>query len=180
MNIVKYTVEYAEMVKDFECGNIVIDKFLKDGSALDENQGITYIMLSDDFKAIIGFYNIEVGRLDQIEIIGNNEYYKPMGGTVNINYLAIHSNYQGFKITEYENKKIYLGDCLLRDCEKRVLKLRSQVGISFITICSTEQGYNLYHGRNGYEDFEEDMNNFVSESDITCKKLYKWTDDIIE
>lgn len=167
MDIVKYRAEYAARANNFKCGNIILDNFLKDGSALDENQGITYIMLSADSSVIIGYYNIEVGRLDRIEAAGENIYYKPMGGTVSINYLAIHSKYQGTKIAEFEGKKIYLGDYLLRDCEKRILGLRSQVGISFVTICSTQKGYHLYD-RNGYENFEEDMSNFVDEGDKTC------------
>lgn len=90
---------------------------MRNGDALDENQGITYVLLSDSKHFIIGFYNIEVGRVDQIEDIGNIVVYKPMGGSVNINYLAIHSKYQGTKIAEMEGRKIYLGDYLLRDCE---------------------------------------------------------------
>lgn len=180
MNIVKYTSEYEGLAKAFTCGNIIIDKFLQDGNALDDNQGITYILLSDESDFIIGYYNIEVGRVDQIEMVGEKEFYKPMGGTVNINYLAIHSKYQGTKIAEIEDKKIYLGDYLLRDCEKRVLELRKQVGVSFVTLYSAKQGYHLYHERNSYEDFEDDMSTFVSESDTSCYKLYKWVDDIIE
>ncbi len=179
MNIEKYTPKYAGLAKDFECGNIVIDNFLKSGDALDENQGITYILLSDDKNFIIGYYNIEVSRVDQIENIGDNVLYKPMGGAVNINYLAIHSDYQGTKIAEIDDRKIYLGDYLLRDCEKRILSLRKEVGIVFITLYSTEQGYHLYHERNSYEDFEEDMSTFVQESDQKCYKLYKCVDDIV-
>lgn len=47
MNVFKYTPEYEVLAKSFECGNFVIDNFLKSGNALDENQGITYILLSD-------------------------------------------------------------------------------------------------------------------------------------
>lgn len=179
MNIVKFTAKYERLAKDFECGNIVIDKFLRNGDALDENQGITYVLLSDNRDFIIGYYNIEVGRVDQIEDIGNTVMYKPIGGSVNINYLAIHSKYQGTKIAEIEDRKIYLGDYLLRDCEKRVLRLRKEVGIVFITLYSTEQGYHLYHERNSYEDFEDDMSTFVQESDQKCYKLYKCVDDIV-
>lgn len=180
MNIVKYTSKYEDLAKDFKCGNEVIDKFLHDGSALDENQGITYVLLSDELDFIIGYYNIEVGRVDQIDTIGNKEYYKPMGGAVNINYLAIHSDFQRMMIAEIDDKKIYLGDFLLRDCEKRILELRRIVGISFVTLYSTKEGYHLYHNRNSYENFEDDMSTFVKESDINCNKLYKWVDDIIE
>ncbi|WP_285825393.1 hypothetical protein [Schaedlerella arabinosiphila] len=42
----------------------MIDNFLKNGDALDENQGITYVMLSDKKDFIIGYYNIEVGCVD--------------------------------------------------------------------------------------------------------------------
>lgn len=89
MNIEKYTKNYSFLTKEFDCGNYVISNFLKSSDALDENQGITYIMLSDE-----------------------------------------------------------------KD--------------------------NLYHERNSYEDFEDDMSTFVQESDKSCYKLYKWIDDIIE
>ena len=144
-----------------------------------KTRGITYVLLSDKKNAIIGYYNIEVGRVDQIENVGNNVMYKPMGGAVNINYLAIDSKYQGTKIAEIEGRNIYLGDYLLRDCEKKILQLRKQVGIAFITLYSTKQGYHLYHERNSYEDFEDDMSTFVSENDNECFKLYKCVDDII-
>ena len=179
MDIVKYTSEYENLTKDFDCGNFVIDNFLKNGSALDENQGITYILLSKKKDCIIGYYNIEVGRVDQIENVGDQILYRPMGGTVNINYLAIHSKFQGRQIAEIDGRKIYLGDYLLRDCEKRILLLRKQVGIVFVTLYSTKQGYHLYHERNSYEDFEDDMSTFVRESDEECFKLYKCVDDII-
>ena len=39
--------------------DIIIDNFLHDGSALDMNRGITYVMLSDENDCIIGYYNIE-------------------------------------------------------------------------------------------------------------------------
>lgn len=179
MNIVKYTQEYRHLAKKFKCGNDVIDKFLHDNDALDKNQGITYLLLSDESDFIIGFYNIEVGRVDQIEQIGESIYYKPMGGAININYLAVHSDFQGMKIAEIDGKKTYLGDYILRDCEKRILTLQNDVGISFVTLYSTKEGYHLYHTRNSYEDFEDDMSTFVQERDQECLKLYKWVDDII-
>ena len=180
MNIVKYTKEFSELAGKFDCGNSVINRFLISGDALNENQGITYVMLSDQKDFIIGYYNIEVGRVDLAESVGKGIFYKPMGGTVNINYLAIHTNFQGKKVADAGDKKIYLGDILLNDCEQRILKLREQVGISFITLCSTKEGYHLYHERNGYENFEDDMNSFVNENDKLCFKLYKWLDDVTD
>ena len=180
MNIVKYVEKYKKLKDNFTCGNIVIDNFLKKDNALDENQGITYVLLSDKKDVIIGYYNIEVGRVDQIENVGDNVRYIPMGGAVNINYFAIDSKYQKIRIGEIGGKNIYLGDYLLRDCEKRIFWLRKKVGIVFITLYSTQEGYHLYHDRNSYEDFEDDMSTFVQESDKKCYKLYKCVDDIIE
>jgi len=37
--------------------------------ALDFNQGITYVLLSDDKDFIIGYFNISVGRIDQIDVL---------------------------------------------------------------------------------------------------------------
>ena len=103
--IKKYIKKYENLSKDFECGNIIIDNFLKSGSALDKNQGITYVMLSEKENFLIGYYNIEVGRVDQIENVNGSDRYILMGGAININYLAIHSKYQGTQIAEYEGKK---------------------------------------------------------------------------
>ena len=180
MNIVRYTSELEHLAKNFKCGNDVIDMFLHDGNALDENQGITYVLLSDESDFIIGYYNIEVGRVDLLESVGEKTIYTPMGGSVNINNLAIHSDFQRINFAEDGDKKIYLGDIILRDCEKRILELRNKVGISFVTLYSTQEGYHLYHVRNSYEEFEDDMSTFVQESNISCHKLYKWVDDIIE
>ena len=180
MIIEKYTREYENLRDSFKCGNNIIDNFLREGNALDENQGITYVMLSDKRDVIIGYYNIEVGRIDQREEVGNNIFYRPMGGTVNINYLAIHRDFQGIKVATVDDKNIYLGDILLNDCERRILSLRKQVGITFITLYSTNEGYHLYKGRNSYEDFEDDMSTFVQESDQKCFKLYKCIDDLVE
>ena len=180
MIIEKYTREYENLRDSFKCGNNIIDNFLREGNALDENQGITYVMLSDKRDVIIGYYNIEVGRIDQREEVGNNIFYRPMGGTVNINYLAIHRDFQGIKVATVDDKNIYLGEILLNDCERRILSLRKQVGITFITLYSTNEGYHLYKGRNSYEDFEDDMSTFVQESDQKCFKLYKCIDDIVE
>lgn len=178
MKFKKYTNQYAVLAKEFTCGNIVIDNFLKSSHSMDANQGITYILLSDNEDFIIGYYNISVGCVDQVEFIGKNVYYVPMGGAVNINYLAVDVRLQHRQLAE--NMKIYFGDYLLRDCEKRICTLRKEIGIQFVTLCSTEEGYHMYHDRNSYEDFEEDMNNFVNDSDRGSYKLYKCVDDIIE
>lgn len=178
MKFDKFKSEYKPLTKNFSCGNIIIDNFFKSDDALDENQGITYVLLSDDKDFIIGYYNISVGRVDQIEAVGDCIYYVPMGGTVNINYLAIDERLQHTPLVE--GSKFYFGDYVLRNCERKILELRQEIGIAFVTLYSTDEGYRLYHDRNCYEDFEDDMSTFVSESNRSCYKLYKWVDDIVE
>lgn len=179
MKITRYEQCHQQLAQSFVCGNIIIDNFLKSSDALDENQGITYILLSDNEDIIIGYYNISASRVDQIESVNNFKRYIPMGGSININYLAVSKKYQRVNITKDVTCKAYFGDYLLRDCEKRILNLRNAVGISFITLYSTNEGYHLYHNRNSYSTFENDMSTFVPESDKSCYKLYKCIDDIV-
>lgn len=68
---------------------MIIDRFLQDGSALDANRGITYVMLSDEEDYIVGYYNIENGRVDRMYTVGNIDVCELMGGAININYFAI-------------------------------------------------------------------------------------------
>lgn len=178
MSFDKFKKEYIPLVKNFDCGNVVINNFLNSENALDFNQGITYVLLSDDKDFIIGYFNISVGRIDQIEKVMDHTYYIPMGGAININYLAIDKRLQHTLLVP--EAKIYYGDYILRECEKKILELRKEVGISFVTLYSTEEGYHMYHDRNSYENFEDDMSTFVQDSDKNCKKLYKWVDDILE
>lgn len=179
MNIVKYTREFQNLANSFDCGNVILNNFIKSSNALDKSQGITYILLSDKKDFIIGYYNISASRVDYIEQIGESVNYTPMGGSININYLAILSNYQHRKISNLQNGQgFYLGDYLLNDCEKKIISISNEVGIAFITLYSTEEGFNLYHNRNSYETFEEDMSTFIDERDIGCHKLYKCIEDI--
>lgn len=176
MEFRKYTKEYEKLAQQFKCGNVVIDKFLRSSDALDENQGITYILMSDEQDFIAGYYNISVGRVDFAEIVGDTIYYKPMGGSANINYLAVSKELQHTPLVE--KMKIYYGDYILHHCEVKIRELRQEIGIQFITLCSTEEGYHMYHDRNSYEDFEDDMSNFIQDSDTGSYKLYKCIDDI--
>lgn len=178
MKVYKLTEDILPLTASFECGNYVIDNFLKSRDALDCSQGVTYVMLTDDEKVIVGYYNIETGRIDQLERIGDTTSVTPIGGTININYLAIHSAYQHHKISEVDNCNIYLGDLLLQNCEQQILSIRKNVGFTFITLYSTEQGLHLYR-RNGYEFFEDDMSTFIKERDVYAHKLYKFIDDIL-
>lgn len=174
MEFTKLTNTNFALVNTFDCKNSVINNFLKSDNALDQNQGITYILLNDSEDQIIGFYNIGISRIDQIQTIGNSTYSTYMGGSAVINYLALDSSFQHTYLLE----GFTYGDYLLQNCEYTLLSIRKRIGFSFITISSTQEGLHLYCDKHDYEEFEEDMSIVVQESDKTCVKLYKWADDL--
>lgn len=174
MEFVKLTNANFLLTQSFDCKNSVINNFLKSDNALDSNQGITYILLNDSKDQIVGFYNIGINRIDQVQTIGSSTYSTYMGGSAVINYLALHSSFQH----TYIAPGCTYGDLLLQDCEDRISDIRKRIGFSFITISSTQEGLHLYRDKHDYEEFEEDMSIVVQESDKTCVKLYKWADDL--
>ena len=174
MEFIKLTNENHHLVNTFDCKNSVINNFLKSENALDSNQGVTYILLNDIKDEVIGFYNIGISRIDQVQTIGGTTYSTYMGGAAVINYLALDSSLQH---TYIENGYSY-GDYLLTCCEDNLLSLRNQIGFTFIAISSTQEGLHLYRDKHDYEEFEEDMSIVVQESDKQCIKLYKWADDL--
>jgi hypothetical protein len=179
LNVKKYTRELSFLVNKFACTNIKIEKFIKSSDALDPNQGITYLFLSDDDDFIIGYYNISVNKIDLKYQVGDMMYYEPMGGSININYFAIHEKFHKSIGINEGNRIMYFSDLLLDDCEQKIKSIRNEVGVQYITLYSTDQGYYLYNGRNDYLDFEDDMSVTIQESDQKCYKLYKIIDDLI-
>ena len=162
LNVVLYDANYQKLASTFESGNICLDSFLKDRLSLENWFGKTYVLLSNTCDTIIGYYNIGTGYIEQV--LGSNRC--KIGGSVHINYLALDKNYHGLVQTVTpDGVKVNLSDFLLNDCIQRILRVRKQVGFSFITLCSTKQGYKLYK-RNNFEDLDDDLH-FSVEDPIT-------------
>ena len=176
MEFTKLTNTNYHLTASFDCKNTVINNFLKSEKALDSNQGVTYILLNNSKDKIIGFYNIGISRIDQVQSIGDTTYATYMGGTAVLNYLALNEPFQ-YTYMLPEDSYSY-GDYLLDNCESKLLSLRNKIGFSFITISSTKEGLHLYRDKHDYEEFEEAMSIVVQESDKQCIKLYKWADDL--
>ena len=153
LNVVLYDANYQRLASSFESGNTYLDGFLRDHRALEDWFGKTYVLLSDNNDTIIGYYNIGTGYIEQVS--GWNRC--KIGGSVHINCLALDKKYQGLaQAVTPDGVKINLSDFLLYDCIQRILGIREQVGFSFITLCSTKQGYSLYK-RNDFEDLDNDL-----------------------
>ena len=153
LNVVPYDAGYQKLASFFESGNDYLDRFLREDLSLAEWYGKTYILLSDDGEAIAGYYNISVGSVEQIL---NGEHSR-IGGAAHINCFALDKRYQGLlQATTPDGKKMNLSDFLLVDCIERILDIRSLIGFSFITLCSTRRGHSLYL-RNDFEALDEDL-----------------------
>ena len=177
-NVELYTKEFRALSNDFSCGNIVIDNFLKSDESLDNNIGVTYVLLDDKQKQIIGYFNIAASRIDEIQYVGKAPYLTPLGGAVKINYLAVDTRFQHRLLYQEDSHNVYIGDYLLHKCEAKIAELQKDIGIAFIYVSSTDEGYKLYHERNFYEHMETDMNIIKSDSEHNCHDLYKCIDDI--
>lgn len=167
--VVKYDIDLQKLAAPFHSGNNYLDCFLKSPIALDDNYGKTYVLLSGDNKTIIGYYNLGLGYIEQEEY---GTVHK-IGGAVHINEFALDKNYQGVvqKISD-NGQKTKLSDVLLDNCLNRIEHLRKErIGFSFVTLSSTEEGYNLYK-RNGFEELDEDMKFSIDEAEEGCKLMY--------
>lgn len=159
-----FTDNHHALAEKFRCGNSYLDEFLKESHALDDSIGKTYVYLSTDKKAIVGYYNITTGSLQ----IADDPYKIKIGGAVHINAFAIDSAFQG-KIP-FDGTVRY-SDILLNDCIDRIEALREYIGFAFITLASTDEGFNLYK-RNGFEELEEDMRIAPEKAEFGCKLMY--------
>ena len=77
-----------------------------------------------------------------------------IGGSVHINDFALDEKYHG---VSFENMDGNMSGVLLLECLMRIENIQNNhVGFSFVTLCSTNEGYKLYE-RNGFEKLEADM-----------------------
>ena len=96
INVVLYDASYQKLESSFYFGNDYLNQFLKDSISLDNNFGKTYVLLTDDNKKIVGYYNLGVGYIEQITY---GIRWKT-GGAVHINCFALDRECQG-TVLEY-------------------------------------------------------------------------------
>lgn len=159
LNVVPYDANYQKLASSFESGNTYLDKFLREPLSLEDWFGKTYVFLSDTNDAIIGYYNIGTGYIEHVSAEGRRK----IGGSIHINCLALDKRYHGLlQATTPDGIKVNLSDFLLHDCIQKIFEVRNIVGFSFITLCSTRQGYNLYL-RNDFEELDGDLHFSIEE-----------------
>jgi len=173
-DVVEYCESYRELAKHFHSGNDYLDAFLRGPSALDDGYGKTYVFLTEKRDAIIGYYNISTGTLDQRDDCGiSKSGHVKIGGAIHINGFALDDHFRGIEIPNVrEGVRYTIADMLLEDCIERILEIRkSSVGFSFITLCSTKEGFSLYK-RNEFDELEEDLSFSITETETECTFMY--------
>ena len=121
MNIQKIRPELNPQILRFDSGNSHLDRFLKSSLAYDDSIGKTYVFLSDEGDCVIGYYNIGMGSVEQID----GELRKKIGGAVHINCFAIDKRFQDQIVSvDTEAGKIHLSDLMLYDCMERIMAIR--------------------------------------------------------
>ena len=170
LNVVPYTAELQRLAGSFSSGNDHLDRFLREQISLDDNFGKTYVWLSSNNDFIVGYYNVGTGSIDEIQ---SDLIRFKMGGSIHINEFALDKHFHGQTQGYTESgDKINLSDLLLDDCLQRIMRLRSHhVGFTFVTLCSTEEGYHLYV-RNGFEELDAGMQFSPGYGEKQCICMY--------
>ena len=174
LNVKLFTRALQEKVADkFSCGNPHIDSFIKSPLSLDNSYGKTYAFLSSDEETLIGFYNLGVGYIEKT----GDVITRKMGGAIHINEFALDLEYRNTLMGyDEEGKKVNLSDMLLNECLERIETIRqNSLGFSFVTLCSTDEGFSLYKRRD-FEELEETMNFSVEYAEAKCTPMYYWLD----
>ena len=169
INVVLYDASYQKLASSFHSGNDYLDQFLRNPLSLNDSFGKTYILLQENQKKIVGYYNLGVGYIEQTAYGITHR----IGGSVHINCFALDREYQG-TVQEYlkDGTVVHTSDILLMECLERIRQIRRKhLGFSFVTLSSTKAGYYLYQ-RNGFENLEEDMNFSIEESEDGCIPMY--------
>ena len=146
----------------FCSGNSSVDNFINSIECYDLGVGATYVFL-DDKDTIIAYFNISTGSiLDPL-----NSSLK-IGGSIHINKFGLDQKYQGMKLEESNTK---ISDIIFYQCLRYIVRLREYVGFSFITLCSTNEGFSLYR-RAGFEPVDDDMSVAHDSAEKGCHEMY--------
>src|SRR5699024_9715836 len=128
----------------------------------------TYVLVFEDRKTILEYYNLGVGYIEQF-VDGT---VRKIGGSIHINCFALDETYQGLQIWSPNGEQIKLSDVLLTDCMQRIADIRQNyLGFTFVTLSYTREGYHLYL-RNGFEKLDDDMSFSMEESEEGCIPMY--------
>lgn len=154
MKVEKLTRNRRPLLDGFDCGDDYFNYFFKSAKAMDDGIGTTYICLTDAEDKIIGCYNLTAGSMAYYD---DGLLFKD-SGAIHINYFAVDKTFQKNVefVDPFTKEKVYTSDLLLHHCLNTIGRIRKGVlGVSYVTLRSSEAGRNLYE-RNGFSKIEAD------------------------
>lgn len=101
ISFIERTRKVDDLCKTFKCGNVVLDKFLRDES-YDTDISKTYLMVENDIN-IVGFFSLSCSSLLEINNANRIESSAP---AVSIKMFAVDQEYQDKK-----NRKLWSYIC---------------------------------------------------------------------
>lgn len=169
-------IEYKTVILDeenintttlFNCGNFVINEFLKFKAleSSNRNESKTYIFLNELENKVIGFFSLKCSAIYCDISINREENETNVEGrrTINfpaieIDYFAIDEEYQGLKYDETEDDEPFnLSDALFGDILGVCLEVSKIIAFKFLILYSVPDAVNFYKKHN-FEEFYKFMN----------------------
>lgn len=147
----KLTRKNIDCVRDFECGNEVIDEYINNPEkSLSVNNGVTYIFVDTKDNVAIGYAVLACS--------GITHSYQDTRVTlpaIEIKYFALIERLQRL-LYSAEDEHYYLSDFLLGMLMSRCVEISEEVAARFIVLYAAKRALKLYN-RMGFVSFSEFM-----------------------
>lgn len=160
------TEKYKDFVQSFNCGNEVMDNYLKD-KAIDDPQATTFITIDVEDQTIIGYYTLSCSGLVLTHGYDKITVYP----AVEIKMFAIDEKYQHLPYSDDEDYG-NLSSMLFSDVIGHIYQFTDeQCGADKILLHSVPDAHNFYL-RSGFSDYEEFMKPSTSLFTDGCIPMY--------
>ena len=163
----RLTIEEKESVQSFNCGNEVINDYLKN-KACDDTQAVTFIVKDMDSSEVICYYSLSCSGLILEHGHANKITVYP---AVEIKMFAIDEKYQHLPYSEDADEG-NLSDMLFSDVISYIYDFTdNQCGADKIILYSVPDARSFYI-RNGFCEFREFMKPSESWFTDDCEPMY--------
>ena len=149
--IVLFTSKYKNAVKDFDCGNEVINQYLTE-QAYDDINAVTYLVINSDNKEVIGFISLCCSGIRYT----TDESFHVTLPAVEIKYFAIINSLHKLVFDDTDDH-FYFSDKVLcevlrmcRDISERI------IGARYILLYAVDSAVRFYE-RNLFTPYTEFM-----------------------
>lgn len=159
------TKETDSLCNKFDCGNLVINRFLVEQSC-DTDISKTFLMIENNTK-LIGFFSLSCNSLLEMR---KNKIVESKAA-IALKMFAIDKEYQHTKIKGYGHTYATL---MLFICLDLIDTIKNKyIGAECIILNSTNEGYKLYKNKGGFNTLDSEYELPDSNENIDAIKMYK-------